>query len=88
MRASSWIAARAYADAGTDAHTNPVYVYFGHVLPFDEASARHIMARLEGSAGAIAIPEIVTRLKALQIDLRDLIRDRTRTNLPRAEIAR
>ena len=46
---SAWIAARTYAEAGAEAHTNPLYVYVGGKLPFSRASARHVLARLEGS---------------------------------------
>ena len=49
LRGSCWIAARTYADAGTDAHTNPVYVYVGDDRPFNAASVRQIITRLEGS---------------------------------------
>jgi hypothetical protein len=81
VRDSTWIVARAYGDAGTDAHTNPVYVYMGDALPVDAASARRIIARLEGSMAAIPIPEIVTRMGELKAELQNLIRD-GRANLP------
>jgi hypothetical protein len=87
VRDSTWIAARAYADAGTDAHTNPVYVYVGDALPFDAASARRIIGRLEGSMEAIAIPEIVTRMGQLKEELNTLIRER-RSTLPLPAIPR
>ncbi|MBI4626508.1 MAG: CehA/McbA family metallohydrolase [Verrucomicrobia bacterium] len=81
LRASSWIAARTHGDAGTDAHTNPVYVYVGQTRSFNAASARQIMARLDGSMAAIPNPEIVARLGALKEELNALIRDR-RSALP------
>ncbi|MDO8539226.1 MAG: CehA/McbA family metallohydrolase [Opitutaceae bacterium] len=87
VRASTWIAARTYSDAGTDAHTNPVYVYVGDALPFNATSARQIIARLDGSAAAIPLPEIVARIEALKNELQNLIRDR-RSALPLPEIAR
>jgi hypothetical protein len=87
VRASAWIAARAHADAGTDAHTNPVYVYFGDSLPFAAASARRIIARLEGSMEAIPLPDIVARMGALKEELNTLIRER-RSNLPLPAVPR
>ena len=81
LRGSSWIAARTHGDAGTDAHTNPVYVYVGQARPFNAASARQIIARLDGSMAAIPNPEIVARLGALKQELNALIRDR-RSALP------
>jgi hypothetical protein len=75
LRASSWIAARAYSDAGTDAHTNPVYVYVGDARPFNATSARQIIARLDGSRAAISLPEVVARIDALKQELNTLIRD-------------
>lgn len=88
VRASSWIAARTHGDAGTDAHTNPVYVYVGDNRPFNAASARNIMARLDGSAAAIPNPDIVARINALKAELQNLIRDRRQTTLPLPEIPR
>lgn len=82
VRTSCWIAARTYADAGTDAHTNPIYAYVGDRLPFDPASARRIIARLDGSAAMIRIPEIVSRIKALGTELETMIREPGRTTLP------
>ena len=81
LRGSSWIAARTYSDAGTDAHTNPVYVYLGDALPFNATSARQIIARLDGSRAAIPLPQVVARIDALKEELSRLIRDR-RSNLP------
>jgi hypothetical protein len=86
IRGSTWIAARAYNDAGTDAHTNPVYVYLGNELPFSANSARQIVARLEGSIATITLPDVVGRLRELQEELRSLMRDRrSKLPLPRLE---
>jgi hypothetical protein len=81
VRATAWIAARTHGDGGTDAHTNPVYVYVGNNLPFDATSARRIIARLDGSMAAIQIPEITARLGELKEELNTLIRER-RSKLP------
>jgi len=69
LRGSCWIAAHAYGDGGTEAHTNPVYVYLGDRHPFSAASARQIIARLDGSIAAIPLPAIVSRLKELRGEL-------------------
>jgi hypothetical protein len=82
LRASSWIAARTHADAGTEAHTNPVYVYFGQTRPFNAASVRQIIARIEGSMAAIPLPAIVARLGALREELQRMLRDPSQTTLP------
>ncbi len=82
LRTSSWIAARAHGAAGTDAHTNPVYVYVGDTRPFQPASARQIVARLDGSIAAIPLPGVVARLKTLKADLEALIQDPRRSRLP------
>lgn len=79
LRGSCWIAARAYGDGGTEAHTNPIYVYVGDRHPFSAASARQIIARLDGSIAAIPLPTIVARLKELKEELNRLIRDREST---------
>lgn len=81
IRASTWITARAYNDAGTDAHTNPVYVYVGDARPFNADSARQIIARIDGSIARIRIPEIVARLEELKVELQALIREQ-RSALP------
>jgi len=44
VKATGWIAVRAYGEAGTEAHTNPVYVYVGMKHRFDPNSARNILA--------------------------------------------
>ena len=67
---SMWVAARAYSGAGTDAHTNPIYIYVGNKLPFKKDSARNIISRLEGSIDAIPNSRITKRLEALADDLR------------------
>lgn len=85
IRESAWIAARAYGDAGTDAHTNPVYVYVGDARPFDADSARQIIARLEGSIATIPIPSIVGRMEELKQELRDLIKNHD-SDRPPAEV--
>jgi hypothetical protein len=82
LRGSCWIAARAHSDAGTDAHTNPIYVYRGQRHPFNPTSARRIIARLDGSMAAIPLPEVRARLEALKTELNNLIRDPLRTTLP------
>ncbi|MGH8017444.1 MAG: CehA/McbA family metallohydrolase [Opitutaceae bacterium] len=84
---SAWIAARAYGDAGTDAHTNPVYVYVGDSRPFSADSARQIIARLEGSIATIRIPEIVERLEELRKEVAQLIENGT-AGLPLPEVGR
>jgi len=82
---STWIAARAYADAGTEAHTNPVYVYLNRELPFHAESARHIITRLEGSMETIPNTKIADRLRRLKGELEKLIREQPAA-LPRPEI--
>ena len=79
---SAWIAARTYADAGTEAHTNPVYVYRGDRYPFNATSARRIIARLDGSIAAIPIPEITQRLETLKAALNQMIRAPRTVTLP------
>ena len=88
LRGSSWVAARAYSDAGTEAHTNPVYVYAGDSRPFSAASARQIIARLDGSLGAIRLPEVVKRLSELKAELNAMIRDPRRSSLPLPAVTR
>lgn len=87
VRTSCWIAARTHADAGTDAHTNPVYVYVGDRRPFSPESARRIIGRLDGSAAAIRIPEVVSRIETLRMELEAMIREPRRTTLPLPAIA-
>ena len=86
IRGSTWVAARAYSDAGTDAHTNPVYVYLGNQHPFDADSARRIIARLEGSIATITLADVTARLRELQAEVQSLIKDRrSKLPLPRLE---
>ncbi|MBL9200182.1 MAG: CehA/McbA family metallohydrolase [Opitutaceae bacterium] len=72
---SCWIAAHAHGDGGTEAHTNPVFAYVDDRHPFVPASARNILARLDGSAAAIAMPEVNTRIDALKAELQRHLRD-------------
>ena len=64
---SGWVAVRAYSDAGTEAHTNPVYVYLDGKLPFDDDACGQILARLDASIRAIPEKSLVERVR----DLRD-----------------
>jgi hypothetical protein len=66
---SCWIAARTYAEAGTEAHTNPVYVYVDNQLPFNRDCARHIIARLEGSIETIPNKKLTKRLLSLKKEI-------------------
>jgi hypothetical protein len=65
-----------------------VYVYRGDTLPFDAASARRIIARLDGSMAAIALPSVVARIGALKAEVEKLIRDPRQSNLPRPKAGR
>jgi len=87
VRASCWVAARAYSDAGTDAHTNPVYVYVGDQRPLVAKSARQIIARLEGSIESIRLPAIVSELERLKGEVQKLVRE-GRSALPLPEVGR
>ncbi|HLA39148.1 MAG TPA: CehA/McbA family metallohydrolase, partial [Candidatus Glassbacteria bacterium] len=78
---STWIAARAYAGAGTEAHTNPVYIYVGGKRPFNRDSARNIVARLEASAEAITGSEVLERLGRAKAELKALL-DGHKSSLP------
>jgi len=73
VRKSCWFAARSYAEAGTDVHTNPIYIYVGDKLPFNRDSARHIISSLEGSIESILNGDVVARLKSLKTQLDDLL---------------
>ncbi len=88
VRGSCWIAARTHGDAGTEAHTNPVYVYVGDSRPFSPASARQIIARLEGSMAAIQLPLVVARITALKAELEAMIKNPRRSTLPLPPIPR
>jgi len=81
IRESLWVTARAYAEAGTEAHTNPVYIYVGGKLPFNRDSARQILARLEGSLETIRTRDAIERLDALKKQLVRLI-DGKENSLP------
>jgi hypothetical protein len=70
VRESGWIAARTYGDAGTDAHTNPVYLYVDGKRPFSEDAIDQILARLEGSMRTIPNVEILRELDKLAQRLR------------------
>jgi hypothetical protein len=67
---SGWIAARAYGDAGTDAHTNPVYLFIDGKRPFDADACDQILARLAGSARTIPNAAIQLQLEELAKRLR------------------
>ena len=64
---SGWVAVRAYSDGGTEAHTNPVYVYLDGRLPFDDDACGQILARLDSSLRSIPAESVLTRVR----DLRD-----------------
>ena len=63
---SGWVAVRAYSDAGTEAHTNPVYVYFDGKLPFDDDACGQILARLDSSLRAIPAESVLARVRTLR----------------------
>ena len=63
---SGWVAVRAYADAGTESHTNPIYIYKRGERPFDDEACGHILARLEGSIRTISNPAIRQRLQEIK----------------------
>lgn len=86
LHGSCWIAAHAYGDGGTEAHTNPIYVYVDNQHPFDATSARHILTRLDSSIAAITLPAVAARLNELKTELQRHIRDR-RSALPLPRIA-
>ena len=81
VRESLWVAARAYAEAGTEAHTNPVYIYVGGKLPFNRDSAGNILARLNGSLETIPNREVVARLQKMKKELVHLL-DGKKSSLP------
>jgi hypothetical protein len=81
LRESAWIAARAYGGAGTDSHTNPVYVYVGDARPFDPESIGRIVKRLDESIAAVGVPKVVQRMKELREELRRF-GETKRTSLP------
>ena len=63
---SGWVAVRAHSDAGTEAHTNPVYVYFDGKLPFDDDACGQILARLDSSLRAIPAASVLARVRNLR----------------------
>lgn len=73
---SCWIAARTYAEAGTDAHTNPVYFYVADKPPFNRDSGRHILARLDGSIESITNRDVIERLVKLKKELENKMEGR------------
>jgi hypothetical protein len=78
---STWIAARTYAEAGTEAHTNPVYIYFNNQLPMNRKSLYQIIIRLENSMETIPNPRIVAHLYELKLELQKILHGE-RSNLP------
>jgi len=81
IRKSCWVAARTYAEAGTEAHTNPIYIYVGKDLPFNRDSARQIIARLEGSIETIPNTIVTERLEWLRIELDNVLQGK-KSRLP------
>ena len=75
VRESGWIAARAYGDAGTEAHTNPIYLFLNGKRPFSEDACDQIIARLAGSIRTIPNVKIRNQLEQIANRLRDY-RDR------------
>ena len=63
---SGWVAVRAYSDGGTEAHTNPVYVYLDGKLPFDDDACGQILARLDSSLRAIPAESVLARVRNLR----------------------
>jgi hypothetical protein len=63
-----------------------VYVYVGDARPFNAASARQIIARLDGAMAAITLPDVVERMTALKQELNTLIKEgRSTLPLPRVQ---
>ena len=63
---SGWVAVRAHSDAGTEAHTNPVYIYLDDKLPFDDDACGQILARLDSSLRAIPAESVLVRVRNLR----------------------
>ena len=66
LSSSGWVAVRAYSDAGTEAHSNPVYVYLDGKLPFDDDACGQILARLDSSIRAIPEPTVADQVRTLR----------------------
>ena len=66
LSSSGWVAVRAYSDAGTEAHSNPVYVYLDGKLPFDDDACGQILARLDSSIRTIPEPTVAERVRTLR----------------------
>ena len=66
LSSSGWVAVRAYSDAGTEAHSNPVYVYLDGKLPFDDDACGQILARLDSSIRAIPEATVAERVRTLR----------------------
>ena len=75
VRKSGWIAARAYGDAGTEAHTNPIYLFLNGKRPFSKDACDQILARLAGSIRTIPDVKIKNQLEQMANRLSDY-RDR------------
>jgi len=76
---SGWVAARTYGDAGTDAHTNPVYLFLDGKRPYSQDACDQILARLAGSIRTIPNLEIRHDLEKIADRLRNC-RDRGDTS--------
>ena len=63
---SGWVAVRAYSDAGTEAHSNPVYVYLDGKLPFDDDACGQILARLDSSIRTIPEATLAEQVRTLR----------------------
>ena len=66
LSSSGWVAVRAYSDAGTEAHSNPVYVYLDGKLPFDDDACGQILARLDSSIRTIPETTVAERVRTLR----------------------
>ena len=66
LSSSGWVAVRAYSDAGTEAHSNPVYVYLDGKLPFDDDACGQILARLDSSIRTMPEPTVAERVRTLR----------------------
>ena len=66
---SGWVAARAHSDAGTEAHTNPVYIYLDEKLPFDDDACGQVLARLDSSLHTISEKSVVKAIRTTRNQL-------------------